>query len=102
MRANGRAGSRIDVVRMSDGGPRTIDNTRAAASGHAGIDPQAVIPPARRAAAGPDADRQSTTPKAVPSTRGGAISPRIGKRAAAYRTTYPMGPAWTGWELTRG
>ncbi|MEV3952312.1 hypothetical protein AB0K57_32550 [Streptomyces halstedii] len=98
MRANGWAGLPIDVVRMPDGGLTTIDNTRVVASGHAGIDLQAVIHPFDEPLPDQTQIDRFTTRKGVPSTWGDAISLRIGKQAAAYRNRYPMGSPWTGWD----
>ena len=98
MKANGWAGSPIDVVQMADGGLTTIDNTRVVASGHAGIDLQAVVHQFDEPLRDQMQIDRFTTPKGVPSTWGDAISLRIGKQAAAYRNTYPMGSPWTGWD----
>lgn len=98
MRANGWAGSPIDVVRMPDGGLTTIDNTRVVASRHAGIDLRAVVHPFDESLPDQMQIDRFTTPKGVPSTWGDAISLRIGKQAATYRNTYPMGSPWTGWD----
>ncbi|MEV0638653.1 RHS repeat-associated core domain-containing protein [Streptomyces sp. NPDC050619] len=98
MRANGWAGSPIDVVRMRDGGLTTIDNTRVVASGHAGIDLRAVIHPFDEPLPDQMQIDRFTTPKGVPSTWGDAVGLRIGKQAAAYRNRYPMGSPWTGWD----
>ena len=90
MKANGWAGDPIDVVRISDGGLTTLDNTRVLASSRANINVQANIRNASDALPANLVER-FTTKKGVPSTWGDAVNLRIGKQNAGFRNTHPNG-----------
>lgn len=90
MRNKGWAGDPIDVVRMSDGGLTTIDNTRVVAARQAGIDVQANIHAYDDLLPVEYIDR-FTTKKGVPTTWGDAITLRIGKQNSTFRNNNPFG-----------
>ncbi len=95
MKANGWAGDPIDVVRISDGGLTTLDNTRVLASSRANINVQANIRNASDALPANLVER-FTTKKGVPSTWGDAVNLRIGKQNAGFRNTHPNGSPYVG------
>ncbi len=90
MAKNGWVGDPIDVVKMSDGGLTTIDNTRVVAARAAGIDVQAVVHNADDLLPEHLIER-FTTKKGVPTTWGEAIELRIGKQNSGFRTNNPYG-----------
>lgn len=90
MDKNDCEGDPIDVVRMSDGGLTTIDNTRVVAARAAGIDVQAVVRNADDLLPEHLIER-FTTKKGVPTTWGEAIELRIGKQNSGFRTNNPYG-----------
>jgi hypothetical protein len=94
---DGWAGDPIDVVRMSDGGLTTIDNTRVVAANQAGIDVQAMIRGFDDPLPQEFIDRFTTPKGGVPSTCGDAILERIGAQNSLYRNTYPFESPFSGW-----
>lgn len=93
---NGWKGDPIDVVRMSDGGLTTIDNTRVLAASRAGIDVKAVIHNADDALPANFVERFTTKKGGVPTTWGEALQNRIQSQNRAYRTSNPNGSYTTG------
>ncbi len=97
MGQSGWRGRPIDVVRMSDGGLTTVDNTRVLAAGytdtpvqtrvHAYDDP---IDPSR-------VDTLVSRKNVPPTTWGEGVENRIGRQNATYRNRYPQGSEITGW-----
>jgi len=98
MRANGWVGDPIDVVRMPDGSLATLDNTRVLAAHQAGIDVQATVRAFDDPLTAEMAERFATAKGGVPSTWGEAITNRIGNQNAGYRTVWPDGSPFTGWD----
>ncbi len=90
MRKSGWKGDPIDLVRMSDGGLTTIDNTRVLAAHEAGINVKAIIHNVNDLLPKNLIER-FTTKKGIPETWGDAIRLRIGKQNSGYRNTYPYG-----------
>ncbi|MEC1179506.1 hypothetical protein P9B03_13490 [Metasolibacillus meyeri] len=90
MNNNGWVGDPIDVVRMSDGGLTTIDNTRVVVARAAGFDVQAVVRNADDLLPEHLIER-FTTKKGVPTTWGEAIEMRIGKQSSGFKTNNPYG-----------
>ena len=90
MAKNGWVGDPIDVVKMSDGGLTTIDNTRVVAARAAGIDVQAVVHNADYLLPEHLIER-FTTKKGVPKTWGEAIELRIGKQNSGFRANNQYG-----------
>ncbi|GKX28597.1 hypothetical protein SH1V18_10770 [Vallitalea longa] len=90
MAKNGWVGDPIDVIRMSDGGLTTIDNTRVVAARATGIDVQAVVHNTDDLLPEHLIER-FTTKKGVPTTWGEAIELRIGKQKSSFRTNNPYG-----------
>lgn len=90
MMKNGWDGDPIDVVRMSDGGLTTIDNTRVVAAREVGIDVQAVIHNYDDLLPTELVER-FTTKKGVPTTWGEALELRIGHQNSGFRNNYPFG-----------
>ncbi|WP_302052060.1 RHS repeat-associated core domain-containing protein, partial [Paenibacillus dendritiformis] len=97
MKANGWAGSPIEVVRMSDGKLTTIDNTRVLSAKYANIDVKAINHDAN-AFLSENYIERFTTKKGIPTTWEEAIYLRIGKQGAAYKNKYPNGSNITGWD----
>ena len=98
MKANGWAGDPIDVVRMTDGGLTSVDNTRVLASHYAGIDVRANVHAADDVLPTEFAERFTSRKGEVPSTWGDAVLNRIGSQNSGYRNTYPYGSPVTGWK----
>ncbi|OAB38473.1 hypothetical protein PGLA_20425 [Paenibacillus glacialis] len=82
MKANGWAGSPIEVVRMPDGKLTTIDNTRVLSAKFANVDVKAIVHDTNTPLPDGYIDR-FTTKKGVPTTWEEAINLRIGKQGAA-------------------
>jgi hypothetical protein len=97
MRTRGWVGDPIDVVRMPDGRLTTVDNTRVLAAHQAGIDVRASVHGFDEALPGKLVPRFTTPKGGEPTTWGDAVTKRIGKQNALYRTTYPMGSPVIGW-----
>lgn len=93
MRANGWQGAPIDVVRMSDGGLTTFDNTRLLAAQRAGINVQATV---RDAGDAFPAGRWTPRSGVQPQTWGDAVQARIQQQNSGFRNTYPNGSPYTG------
>lgn len=96
MKANGWAGSPIEVVRMPDGKLTTIDNTRVLSAKYANINVKAIVHDSN--ASLPENYIERFTKKGVPTTWEEAIYLRIGKQGAAYKNKYPNGSNITGWD----
>ena len=90
MNENGWKGDPIDVVRMSDGGLTTIDNTRVLAASRTNVNVQARVHDGNSPLPTEFIER-FTTKKGVPVTWEDAIMLRIGKQNSGYRNTYPNG-----------
>lgn len=98
MRTDGWVGDTIDVVRMSDGALTTLDNTRVLAASRAGIEVEAVVHGFDDALA-PEMIERFTTPRGyAPSTWGEAVTLRIGNQNRPFRTAWPQGSPFTGWD----
>ena len=97
MRTHGWVGDAIDVVRMPDGGLTSLDNTRLLAAQRAGIDVQANIRGFCDALPSSFVGRFTTTRGGIPSTRGDAVTNRIGNQGLGYGTGNPFGSWVTGW-----
>ncbi|WGM22007.1 DUF6531 domain-containing protein [Paenarthrobacter sp. OM7] len=97
MRANGWKGDPIDVVRMTDGGLTTIDNTRLLAAHYSNIDVLANIHPHDAAIPGSHAVRFPGRNDEMPVTWGDAVENRISSQNSRFRNTYPNGSPLTGW-----
>ncbi|WP_027399773.1 RHS repeat-associated core domain-containing protein [Anaerovorax odorimutans] len=90
MKKKGWTGEPIDVVRMSDGGLTTIDNTRVVAARAAGIDVKAVVHNANDVLP-QNLIKRFTTKKGVPTTWEEAIELRIGKQKSSFKKNNPFG-----------
>lgn len=90
MKGNGWAGDPIDVVKMSDGGLTTIDNTRVLAASEAGIDVKAIVHDYNEVLPSNLVER-FTTKAGTPKTWGEAVDLRLGKQKASYREKNPNG-----------
>ena len=96
MAANGWKGEAIDVVRMSDGGLTTVDNTRVLASHLAGIDAKVRIHEGTSKLPTEFIERFTTDRGGVPKTWEDAVVNRIGNQGSKFRNQYPMGSPITG------
>jgi hypothetical protein len=98
MRSNGWVGKPVDAVRMPDGGLTTLNNSRVLAAHEAGIDVQAAVRGFDDAIPGADAAFYPSVKGDLPSTWGEAITNRIGRQSVPYRTRWPSGSPFTGWD----
>ena len=97
MRRRGWVGDAIDVVRLSDGGLTTLDNTRVVAASRSNTTVVANIHNYNEALPSSMIDR-FTTKAGVPKTWGEAVRFRIGKQKRSFRTQYPNGSPVRGAE----
>ncbi|WP_375431307.1 hypothetical protein [uncultured Friedmanniella sp.] len=97
MLQHGWVGDPIDVVRMSDGGLTSVDNTRLLAAKSSGIDVQANVHDFHEPLPAEHVERFTTPKGGVPDTWGDAVTNRIGRQNSAYRDVYPNGSPLTGW-----
>ncbi|HEX9695411.1 MAG TPA: hypothetical protein VGB64_03750 [Actinomycetota bacterium] len=91
-------GDPIDVVRMPDGGLTTLNNSRVLAAHEAGINAQARVHAFDSLIPEQFAGYYPTPKGAVPSTWGEAAMNRIGRQNVPYRTRWPFGSPFTGWD----
>ncbi len=91
MRANGWVGDAIDVVRMPDGGPTSIDNTRLLAAKRAGINVRADVHGFDDVILPELAGRFLSRKGAVPNTWARRSKNRINARNAGYPARHPTG-----------
>jgi hypothetical protein len=96
MKRHGWQGSPIDVVRMSDGGLVTVDNTRLLAASRAKIQVKAMVHEADERLNEELSERFMTKQGGVPQTWEEAVWNRINKQNYLYRSEYPNGSSITG------
>ncbi len=86
------------VVRMPDGGLTTLNNSRVLAAHEAGIEVQATVRGFDDVISVADAAFYPGVKGELPSTWGDAITNRIMRQNAPYRTRWPSGSPFTGWD----
>jgi filamentous hemagglutinin len=90
----------LDTVRMPDGVLTSVDNTRLAAANRAGVDVRANVHEFHEPLPSEHVDRFIGRKGEVPGTWGDAVTNRIGRQGAAFRTENPYGtftmPTWRG------
>jgi len=74
-----------------------VDNTQVVAEKHADIDVLARFHEFDEQIADPVRAGQLSTSKGQAETWGDAVRLRIGKQSGSYRSRYPRGSPWTGW-----
>ena len=97
MKVNGWKGEPIDVVRMSDGGLTTVDNSRLLAAKITNTPVKAIVHNMDDAIYGIRAEQLISKTGSIPTTWGEAILNRIGRQSKLYRSLYPYGSLITGW-----
>jgi len=97
MRADGWVGDAIDVVRMSDGGLTSVDNTRLLAAKRSDIDVDAHVHTFDDALPAEFAERFVSRKGDVPTNWGEAVTNRIDSQNAGFRNAHPQGSPITGW-----
>ena len=97
MKVNGWKGDPIDVVRMSDGGLTTVDNSRLLAAKITNTPVKAIVHNMDDAIYGIRAEQLISKTGSIPTTWGEAILNRIGRQSKLYRSLYPYGSLITEW-----
>ncbi|QAY59806.1 hypothetical protein ET475_07250 [Microbacterium protaetiae] len=91
MRKRGWQGEAIDVVKMSDGGVTSLDNTRLLAANELGTDVYANVHDLDEALNAAEVDRFESLQHGTPSTWGGAVDIRVAKQGTKWAGANPSG-----------